>query len=153
ALRDRSINEGMNISEFARTAVDATRRPTPRFFGLDVRDDIEAAFVRATKLDPRERWQTANEFWKSLTTAIKLGKLKDPLGRTMPLGSNFQLPPRAEPRSGPLAAGGASNFARTGETITTLEARVDAALSSPGSATPPLGPNGLPNFAESSPVL
>src|SRR5262249_27454616 len=35
AMRDRSINEGVHIGEYAQFAMDPNHRPTPRAFGLD----------------------------------------------------------------------------------------------------------------------
>ncbi len=69
AMRDRCVNEGKHLGEFAETAIDPKRRPTPRMFGLDVTDEVEQIFARATKLDPRERWQNAGELWQALAIA------------------------------------------------------------------------------------
>jgi serine/threonine-protein kinase len=69
ALRDRSINDGAHLGEFAQQAVDPNRRPTPRMFGLDVPDEVEQIFARATALDPRQRWQNAGELWQALALA------------------------------------------------------------------------------------
>ncbi len=70
ALRDRCVNEGQNLGEFALTAIDPNRRPTPRMLGIDVPDEVEQIFARATKLDPRERWQNAGELWRALALAV-----------------------------------------------------------------------------------
>jgi serine/threonine protein kinase len=69
ALRDRCVNEGTHIGEFAQRAVDPNRRPTPRALGLHVSDEVEEIFARATRLDPRERWQSATELWQALLMA------------------------------------------------------------------------------------
>jgi serine/threonine protein kinase len=69
ALRDRCANEGQHLGEFAVKTLDPNRRPTPRMFGIDVSDEVEEVFARATKLDPRERWQTVAELWQALTIA------------------------------------------------------------------------------------
>ena len=47
ALRDKSVNEGTHLGEFARSACDPDKRPTPRAFGIEVPDEVEAAFARA----------------------------------------------------------------------------------------------------------
>jgi serine/threonine protein kinase len=70
ALRDRCVNEGTHIGEFAQKAVDPNRRPTPRALGLDVSDEVEEIFARATRLDPRERWQSVGELWQALSMAV-----------------------------------------------------------------------------------
>ncbi|MBX3220748.1 MAG: serine/threonine protein kinase, partial [Labilithrix sp.] len=69
ALRDRCVNEGQHLGEFAHKAIDPARRPTPRSLGLDVPDEVEQIFARATKLDPRERWQSVGELWQALAIA------------------------------------------------------------------------------------
>ncbi len=69
ALRDRSVNDGQHLGEFAQKALDPQKRPTPRSLGLTVTDEVELIFARATKLDPRERWQSARELWQALAIA------------------------------------------------------------------------------------
>ncbi|MDF2692161.1 MAG: serine/threonine protein kinase, partial [Labilithrix sp.] len=69
ALRDRCVNDGQHLGDFAQKAIDPKRRPTPRMFGIDVSDEVEQVFARATKFDPRERWQSAGELWQALTIA------------------------------------------------------------------------------------
>lgn len=71
AMRDRCVNDGKHLGEFAEKAIDPNRRPTPRMFGLDVTDEIEQIFARATRLDPRERWQSAGELWQAFTIAAR----------------------------------------------------------------------------------
>ncbi len=51
------------------TALDASRRPTPRTEGVDLSDDAERVFARALALDPRERYQDAGLFWNDLVAA------------------------------------------------------------------------------------
>ncbi|MBX3215503.1 MAG: protein kinase [Labilithrix sp.] len=70
ALRDRCVNEGQHLGEFAQRTTDPIRRPTPRTLGVDVSDEVEQAFARATRLDPRERWQSARELWQALSHAV-----------------------------------------------------------------------------------
>ncbi|OJY22578.1 MAG: hypothetical protein BGO98_20030 [Myxococcales bacterium 68-20] len=70
ALRDRCVNEGQNLGEFALKAIDPNVRPTPRMLGIGVPDEVEQIFARATKLDPRERWQNAGELWRALALAV-----------------------------------------------------------------------------------
>ncbi|MFO0743008.1 MAG: serine/threonine-protein kinase, partial [Labilithrix sp.] len=69
ALRDRAVNDGTHLGEFAQRAIDPANRPTPRSLGIDVPDEVESIFARATRLRPHERWQTASEFWNALTHA------------------------------------------------------------------------------------
>ncbi len=52
------------------TALDPTRRPTPRNEGLEVDDAVEAVFARALAVDPRDRPGDAGLFWNDLLAAL-----------------------------------------------------------------------------------
>ncbi len=117
ALRDAPVNEGQNLADFARFAVDPARRPTPRLFGIQVSDEVEAVFARATQLDPRKRWQTVAELWDALTSAqsatdrppvlAKPAPVGGPAPKTLPLGATFPFPrPAPRPAAGAPATGG-----------------------------------------------
>jgi hypothetical protein len=56
--------------------LDPLVRPTPRTLGATVSDEVEAAFARATRLDPRERFRDAGEFWRSLCAAASFSEQK-----------------------------------------------------------------------------
>ena len=71
ALRDRSVREGEYLGEFALMALDANLRPTPRALGVPVGDAVEAAFAKATALNPADRPSDAGQFWGSLKHAIR----------------------------------------------------------------------------------
>jgi serine/threonine protein kinase len=121
ALRDRNVVEGTHLGEFAQSTCDPARRPTPRVLGIDVPDEVEQAFARATTLDPAQRWANAGDFWQSLSIALKLSTerkyenaaretppltmggigapapAKTPMARTMPLGASTPGLPRPAP--------------------------------------------------------
>ncbi len=114
ALRDRCVNEGTHIGEFAHIACTPHPRPTPRSVGVDVSDEVEAVFARATALDPSVRWPSAGEFWNNLKAASRLARRESSsrestqlaagadktLVRTMPLGSTTPGPrPAPRPRT------------------------------------------------------
>ncbi len=44
-LRRRASVDGDHLGQFAQAAVDPIRRPTPRFFGVNVADEVEAVFA------------------------------------------------------------------------------------------------------------
>ena len=50
--------------------LDRSRRPTPRTHGAGVPDAVEALFVRALAVDPRERPRDAGVFWKAMRQAL-----------------------------------------------------------------------------------
>lgn len=114
ALRDAPVNEGVNLADFARFAIDPARRPTPRVLGMQVEDEVEAVFARATQLDPRKRWQSVAELWGALTSAatsaasksMKAAKMPPPAAqKTLPLGASFPFPrPAPRPAAGTPAA-------------------------------------------------
>jgi eukaryotic-like serine/threonine-protein kinase len=106
ALRDRTVVEGTHLGEFAQRTTDPSLRPTPRSLGLDVTDEVEQAFARATTLDPAERWRSAADFWQSLTIAQKFAserKYERAARETPPLEMAVASPATA-PLAGPLAA-------------------------------------------------
>ncbi len=50
--------------------VAAGKRPTPRGRGAQVSDAVEGVFQRALAIDPRNRFQTAGQFWNALRGAL-----------------------------------------------------------------------------------
>ncbi|MBM4360330.1 MAG: SUMF1/EgtB/PvdO family nonheme iron enzyme [Deltaproteobacteria bacterium] len=48
-------------------------RPTPRTFGFEVTDEVEAVFARALAIAPAERFATMGEFWSTLHAAVAPG--------------------------------------------------------------------------------
>lgn len=53
-------------------ALDPAFRPTPRTLGAQVPDAVEAAFLHALAVDPRERTQSIEAFWTKLETALEM---------------------------------------------------------------------------------
>jgi serine/threonine-protein kinase len=54
------------------TACDEQRRPTPRNEGFEVSDQVEAVFLAALAVDPRNRYPEAGQFWDALEAALGL---------------------------------------------------------------------------------
>jgi eukaryotic-like serine/threonine-protein kinase len=54
------------------TACDEQRRPSPRNEGLEVSDQVEAVFMAALAVDPRNRYPDAGQFWDALEGALGL---------------------------------------------------------------------------------
>ena len=71
ALTLRTSVEG-DMTAMMGTALDAERRPTPRNEGVDVSDEVEAVFLRALAVDPRQRYPDAGAFWDDLLNALGL---------------------------------------------------------------------------------
>lgn len=72
ALADRTVMDGDHLGEFAAKALDPTRRPTPRAFGVPVGDETEKVLAFALSLDPRRRPRDAGELWGMLKHAIQV---------------------------------------------------------------------------------
>jgi eukaryotic-like serine/threonine-protein kinase len=58
--------EGNDFSELMQRATNVVARPTLRAKGVVCADEIENAIVRALAVDPKQRFQTAREFWDAL---------------------------------------------------------------------------------------
>ena len=71
ALRDKGVNDGEHLGEFAMRALDENNRPTPRSLGVSVGDETEALLARAVSLVTSERPQDAGELWGMLKHAVR----------------------------------------------------------------------------------
>ncbi|MBK8254520.1 MAG: protein kinase [Polyangiaceae bacterium] len=58
------------LEQMRKVALDPRRRPTPRSLGCNVSNDVEAVFLRALAVDPRERTQDIATFWGDLERAV-----------------------------------------------------------------------------------
>ncbi len=76
SMMGEPVTHGEHIGDFARGALDEERRPTPRTLGLTVPDEIEQVFVRSFKINPKERWQNAQDFWVVFRNAIRMARHK-----------------------------------------------------------------------------
>lgn len=61
---------GDSIVQLAYAASDTNVRPTPRTLGCTTNDDVESIFKKALAVDPKDRYQTAGEFWSALKMAV-----------------------------------------------------------------------------------
>lgn len=84
-------------------AIDPLRRPTPRNEGADINDAVEAVFVKALAIDPKDRYHDVATFWTELYAAAgEEASMHAPAGvfHKRPFGSS---PSNAEPSS-PVAS-------------------------------------------------
>jgi len=70
-LTGRAPIEANDVVGVMRTAMDATKRPTPRARGANVTDEIEAICTRALAIDPKNRFPSVEEFWVALSSSSK----------------------------------------------------------------------------------
>lgn len=110
AMQDKCVVEGDHLGDFAQAAVDPQKRPTPRALGMDVPEEVERVFARATALYTKNRWQSAADFWKNLVSAAGAATgtaVINPLGSTTPAttspGATAKNDPPAPANKGPLA--------------------------------------------------
>jgi serine/threonine protein kinase len=87
-----------DVAAMMGTALDPVFRPTPRLFGAEVPDGVEAAFLRALAVDPRERTQSIEAFWTELEMALELPLSFRAVGRPV-LSSVPSFPPPPMSRS------------------------------------------------------
>ncbi|MCC6522866.1 MAG: serine/threonine protein kinase [Polyangiaceae bacterium] len=73
------------------TALDESRRPSPRNEGVDVSDEAEAVFRRALSVDPKQRYQTVEELWTALETALGI-EPSFPRSRRSPASAQLAVP-------------------------------------------------------------
>jgi serine/threonine protein kinase len=179
ALLDRTPTSGDSVIDFANAARDTSRRPTPRTFGLDIGDEIEATLARALKVDPNERWPRMGDFWVAYRNAIRFGSLKrhirgqasGPLGGTLPLAPNMatvvdtKQPDEYGPstqrlssettdarRNQTLALPGAPSQGGKLNSTLAMPQRPSATPSMPGPALSPVSPHATSLVGGTSPV-
>jgi eukaryotic-like serine/threonine-protein kinase len=62
--------EGDSFYELGVSSCSPDRRPTPRTFGLEVSDEVEALFATALAIHPADRFETMGAFFKELNRAV-----------------------------------------------------------------------------------
>jgi formylglycine-generating enzyme required for sulfatase activity len=97
---------GDDVVQLAVASGNAERRPTPRAFGVEVGDELEAVFAKAVAVKPADRWQSAGEFWGALRNAMRMAPMRvlsDDSARSLP-GTRITTDPVAS--SAPTALAG-----------------------------------------------
>jgi formylglycine-generating enzyme required for sulfatase activity len=64
--------EGEQFIQLAFSTQNPERRPTPRTFGIDTSDAVEAVFQKALAIKVVDRYPNMGEFWTSLAAALEL---------------------------------------------------------------------------------
>lgn len=81
------------ISEVVAATTNPRVRPTPRQFGTQLSDAIEAVFERALAVTAADRYQSAGEFWNALSAEISSDDLGYPEQTARSPGLSFAAPP------------------------------------------------------------
>jgi serine/threonine protein kinase len=71
-LTGRIALEGEDLVQFGFSSANPTRRPTPRFLGARVSDQLEEAFAKALAVRPEDRFQHAGEFLEGVDRGLPL---------------------------------------------------------------------------------
>jgi serine/threonine protein kinase len=69
-LTGRVALEGEDLVQFGFSSANPTRRPTPRFLGAKVSDQLEEAFAKALAVRPEDRFQHAGEFLEGVDRGL-----------------------------------------------------------------------------------
>ncbi len=69
-LAGRVALEGEDLVQFGFSSANPTRRPTPRFLGARVSDQLEAVFAKALAVRPEDRFQHAGEFLEGVDRGL-----------------------------------------------------------------------------------
>lgn len=64
--------EGEQFMQLAFASQNPERRPTPRTFGIETSDAVEAVFRKALAVKVVDRWPNMAEFWQALAAALEI---------------------------------------------------------------------------------
>lgn len=97
---------GDDLTQLAFCSMDPKRRPTPRAYGFEISDALEAALRRALAVAPEERFRSTGEFWDALRSALAMEPMRSFVGAdsSRTSGSNpalTALAPAADSTSAP----------------------------------------------------
>ncbi len=80
--------QGDDLTQLAFCSMDPTRRPTPRTFGVEISDGLEAVLRRAVAVSPDERYASMGELWDALRGALSMTPLRMLSGPETPRGAS-----------------------------------------------------------------
>ncbi len=67
---------GDDLTQLAFCSMDPKRRPTPRAYGMEISDSLEAVLRRALAVAPDERFRSTGEFWDALRGALAMEPMR-----------------------------------------------------------------------------
>jgi formylglycine-generating enzyme required for sulfatase activity/serine/threonine protein kinase len=67
---------GDDLTQLAFCSMDPKRRPTPRAYGFEISDALEAALRRALAVVPDERFRSTGELWDALRSALAMEPMR-----------------------------------------------------------------------------
>ena len=134
-MTGRYALSGEDLTQIAWSACNPLDRPTPRFLGLQVTDEIEAVFTKALAVRTTDRFATVGELWEALrvTSGGSLGVVARgasasllPSAPTLPAPANLSSPPSAALlAAGELRAAGVARDHRREQPAVVADVAVD----------------------------
>ncbi|HMJ11114.1 MAG TPA: SUMF1/EgtB/PvdO family nonheme iron enzyme [Polyangiaceae bacterium] len=98
-LCGRPALDGRDVAELSAQSTDATRRPTPRIFGVSVPNALEQVLQKALALKPQDRYTDAGHFWTAFESASGLQKPDSVPPSAPPAAVESSAPPPSKPAS------------------------------------------------------
>ena len=130
---------GDDLTQLAFCSMDPRRRPTPRAYGHEISDALEATLRRALAVAPDERFLSTGEFWDALRTALAMEPMRAFVGADSSRGSG------SNPQLTTLAPADSSSVMNRGSLPPTqprnLTAPLGAAASTTNRTMPTPGPS------------
>ena len=94
---------GDDLTQLAFCSMDPKRRPTPRAYGLEITDALEAVLRRALAVAPDERFRSAGEFWDALRGALAMDPMRAAVDSSRSTSSANPALTALAPESSPAA--------------------------------------------------
>jgi serine/threonine-protein kinase len=96
-LTDREPVEARDVVTIMKASQDVNARPTPRYRGANIPDEVERVLRRALAVDPRARFASVPELWGALRAA----RAGATLTSAQPAHSQPAIPTRRSPEMAP----------------------------------------------------
>jgi len=107
-LTGRVALEGDDLVQFGFSSANPAQRPTPRFLGAPVSEQMEAVFAKALAVRPEDRFQHAGEFLEGVERGLPSSAHAAPSPRLdlaatvlVPIGSHAASPATTKPEPPP----------------------------------------------------
>jgi formylglycine-generating enzyme required for sulfatase activity/serine/threonine protein kinase len=121
-ITGREPLEGEDFVQLAVASASAERRPTPRALGATVSDQVEAVLAKALSVKPKDRFQSAGDFWQGLRHALGMDPMRtmtDPKPQSLsrPSGPPIATAPTIAALASDAGAGGAARASARSQAV------------------------------------
>jgi formylglycine-generating enzyme required for sulfatase activity len=100
-MTNRSALFGDDLTQLAFCSMDPRRRPTPRTYGANVPDALEAVLRRALAVEIGERYQTMGELWEAVRASLGMEQIRAFSSGDSSRNSNLGTAPGSAPNGPP----------------------------------------------------